>query len=81
MNETEQLKNRIEMLEKEVKTLVEVLVFVKESSAIRLNLKNEIFFATGSAIGFYGKDPAKQQTATDLATVITALKNYGLLTP
>jgi len=80
-NETEILKNRIDELEKQVKSLMEVLVFVKDSSATRLNIKNEVAFVAGSALGFYGKDPTKQQTATDLATVITALKNYGLLSP
>lgn len=80
-NETELLKKRVEELEKQVKILTEVLIFVKDSSATRLNIKNEVAFVNGSAVGFYGKDPAKQQTATDLATVITALKNYGLLTP
>ena len=41
--------------------------------------KNLIAYDKESLIGFYGKDPVKQQTATDLATLITAMKAYGLI--
>lgn len=81
-NETELLKKRVEDLERQVKTLVEVLIFVKDSSATRLNIKNEVAFVQGSAVGFFGKDPVKQQTlASDtLANLLTALRTLGLIT-
>lgn len=82
MNETELLKKRIEELEKQVKILVDVLIFVQYSSATRLNFKNEIVFDKQATIGFFGKDAVKQQTlASDtLANLLTALRNLGLIT-
>ena len=36
-------------------------------------------FATGTKIGFYGVTPVARQTATDLATLLTAMQNLGLI--
>ena len=72
-------QERIAQLEKQVKALQDMLVQLKYSGAGRLVLSNQIVFDKEGAVGFYGKTPTKQQTATDLATVITALKAYGLL--
>lgn len=75
-------EEKILKLEKEVHDLKSSLsALLAMSTPQRLYLKNQMQFDKGSQVGFYGKEPVKQQTATDLATVITALKNYGLLTP
>lgn len=37
--------------------------------------------APSDKISFHGATPVVQQSATDLATVIAALKAYGLLAP
>jgi hypothetical protein len=70
---------RIIALEKQIKELQDLLVQLKYSGAGLLVLSNQVVFDKEGAVGFYGKTPTKQQTATDLATVITALKAYGLL--
>ncbi len=53
----------------------------KNSDDTRLFLKRTVAFDANSLVGFYGKDPIKQQTATDLATLLVAMKAYGLLAP
>jgi len=52
------------------------LIFVKDSSATRLNIKNEVAFVQGSVIGFYGADPTKQ--ATTSITGATYVANAGV---
>lgn len=50
----------------------------KTSSGISGDILN-FDYSSSWRIGFFGKTPAKQQSASDLSGVIQALKNYGLL--
>lgn len=51
------------------------------SNETKLYLKRQIAFDKQSIVGFYGKDPVKQQTlASDtLANLLTALRTLGLI--
>ena len=53
-------------------------IYGKTSSGISGDIFN-FDYSSGWRIGFFGKTPAKQQSASDLSGVIQALKNYGLL--
>jgi hypothetical protein len=78
---TEEQK-RIEQLEKEVKDLRELFdSLFKGSNPTRLYLKYQVAYDKQSLVGFFGKDPVKQQTlASDtLANLLTALRTLGLI--
>jgi len=73
---------RIQELEKEVKRLKEVVDSVFQYNGQgRTYLKNIIVIDKEAKIGFFGKEPARQQTlASDtLANLLTALRSLGLI--
>lgn len=74
---------RIAELEKKVSDLTNVLSsIIANSSSVKISFKNDVQFSKVGKVGFYGKDPVKQQTlASDtLANLLTALRTLGLIT-
>jgi len=81
-NRMKVLEDKVMQLEKEnrdVKNLFDSLF--NGSNETRIYFKRQIIFDKQSIIGFFGKDPVKQQTlASDtLANLLTALRNLGLI--
>lgn len=75
-------EERIAQLEKELKELKDALsTIIQGSTPPRLYLKNQVQFDKGSVVGFFGKEPVKQQSAPTptVAEIKTALQNLGLL--
>lgn len=75
-------QRRIQQLETEVKELRELFdSLFKGSISTKLYLKYQVAFDKQSLVGFFGKDPVKQQTlASDtLANLLTALRTLGLI--
>lgn len=79
-------QRKIQELERQVKTLTERMSLLNgifyNSSSTRLTLRGAIAFDKQAFVGFYGKDPVKQQTlASDtLANLLTALRTLGIIT-
>lgn len=74
---------RLQRLENENKKLKDLFdSLFGGSNETRLYLKRQIAIDKQAVIGFYGKDPVKQQTlASDtLANLLTALRTLGLIT-
>lgn len=79
-NKLKSLEERLIQLEKENRQMRNLFdSLFSGSNETRIYFKRQIIFDKQSIVGFFGKDPVKQQTATDLATVITALRNLGLI--
>lgn len=81
-NRMKVLEDKVMQLEKEnrdMKNLFDSLF--NGSNETRIYFKRQIIFDKQSIIGFFGKDPVKQQTlASDtLANLLTALRNLGLI--
>lgn len=77
------LEQRVVNLEKENKKLQDLFTSLfGGSNETRLYLKRQIVIDKQAIVGFYGKDPVKQQTlASDtLANLLTALRTLGLIT-
>jgi len=53
----------------------------KFNTATKFVFKDQVVFESGSKVGFYGKDPVKQQSlASDtLANLLTALRTLGII--
>jgi hypothetical protein len=53
----------------------------KYNTATRFTFKDVVVFESGTKVGFYGKDPVKQQSlASDtLANLLTALRTLGII--
>lgn len=78
----EELLKRIEKLEQDNSNLLNMYgEFYANRFPGKTVYKNAHAYEPTTLIGFYGKDPIKQQTATDLPTALAALKAYGLLAP
>ena len=74
---------RLQRLENENKKLKDLFdSLFGGSNKMRLYLKRQIAIDKQAFVGFYGKDPVKQQTlASDtLANLLTALRTLGLIT-
>lgn len=54
---------------------------VKFNTSTRFVFKDIVAFESGTKVGFYGKDPVKQQSlASDtLANLLTALRTLGII--
>lgn len=54
----------------------------KYNTATKFVFKDTVVFESGTKVGFFGKDPVKQQSvASDtLANLYTALRTYGIIT-
>jgi len=78
-------EKKIASLEKQVDDLTVfqkyVMGVLKLSRDTKFYFKGEVVFDKETRIGMFGKDTVKQQSAPTptLAEVVTALKNYGLL--
>lgn len=73
---------RLQKLESENKSLKDLFnSLFGGSNETRLYLKRQIAIDKQAIIGFYGKDPVKQQTlASDtLANLLTALRTLGII--
>ncbi len=81
---TPQEKQQLYELSKKVEDLYQqtqviINLYNKENFPNKMVLYRN--FQTKGAIGFFTKEPVQQQTATDLATLLTALKAYGIIAP
>lgn len=77
-----QLENQVATLQKDLKDFRDLFdSLFKGSSPTKLYFKNQITYDKESRVGFFGKDPAKQQSAPTptVAEIKTALQNLGLL--
>jgi len=77
------IESRLSKLEVENKKLKDLFdSLFSGSNETRLYLKRQIVIDKQAIIGFYGKDPVKQQTlASDtLPNLLTALRTLGLIT-
>lgn len=73
---------RIQELEKTVRQLTDVLSSILQNSTpVKVYFKNQVQFDKEGKVGFYGKDPVKQQSlASDtLANLLTALRTLGII--
>ena len=73
---------RIMELERKVNQLNSILSSIMQNStATKIYFKNQVQFDSQSQVGFFGKDPIKQQSlASDtLANLLTALRAYGII--
>lgn len=76
------LELRLQRVERENQKLKELFESLfGGSNETKLYLKRQIAFDRQSIVGFYGKDPVKQQSlASDtLANLLTALRTLGLI--
>lgn len=76
------LELRLQKVERENQKLRELFdSLFGGSNETRLYLKRQIVFDKQAIVGFYGKDPVKQQSlASDtLANLLTALRTLGLI--
>ena len=76
---------RTNFADKEVKTK-DLVMFKKDlifegESRIKINSTTGLKIGTNTSekIGFFGQSPVVRQSATDITSVINALKKYGLL--
>lgn len=78
----QQLENKIAEQDRVIRQLSSDLQEItKYNTATRFTFKDVVVFEAGTKVGFYGKDPVKQQSlASDtLANLLTALRTLGII--
>lgn len=78
----QQLENKIAEQDRVIRQLSSDLQEItKYNTATRFTFKDVVVFESGTKVGFFGKDPVRQQSlaADTLANLLTALRTLGII--